>query len=97
MAVGYQRARLTNNASHPNEWGFLNWDVKLRMTVAPELNGQTFAKVRARAYTGAANEKRSDNWQPLTLTVRALEPLPSGPPSRLRTKFCWAGTPTNFS
>eukprot|EP01050_Picozoa_sp_SAG11_P005253 SAG11_NODE_362_length_10182_cov_9.886641_10_plen_813_part_00 len=91
VASGYQRVRLTNNATNPNEWGFLNWDVKLRMTVAPALNGATFPKSKARAYTGLENQARSDNWQTLALTVRALEPLPAGLPSRLRTKFCWAG------
>ena len=89
VAPGYQRVRLTNNASNLNEWGFLNWDVKLRMTVAPTLSNGVYTDCKARAYTCLENQARSDNWQMLALTVRRLEPL-MALPRRLHTRFCWA-------
>jgi hypothetical protein len=89
VSVGYQRLRLTNINS--NVWGFLNWDVRLQLSVAAGLAGCTFKASQARAYTGAQNQARSENWQPLSLTVRALEPLPHGLPKRLQTGFCWDG------
>ena len=94
VAKGYYRVRITN--ANDDYWGYLNWDVKLRIRVAPALlqgaqgGRRTFSGGRARAFSGAANQARADNWQAWTLTVVALTPAPRLP-KRLTTGFCWDG------
>jgi hypothetical protein len=92
VAKGYYRVRLTN--TNDDYWGYLNWDVKLTIRVAPALlqgalgGRRTFDGGRARAYTGDANQARADNWQSWTLSIVALAPVPRLP-KRLTTGFCW--------
>jgi hypothetical protein len=97
VTKGYYRVRITN--TNNDDWGYLNWDVKLRIRVAPALlqegavhvgGRRTFSGGRARAFSGAANQARADNWQAWTLTVVALAPVPQLP-KRLTTGFCWDG------
>ena len=91
VAQGYYRVRITN--ANDDYWGYLNWDVKLRIRVAPALlqgGRRTFSGSRARAFSGAANQARADNWQPWILTVVNLVPT-SQLPKRLTTGFCWDG------
>ena len=53
--------------------------------------GRTFKHSQLRAYDGtAANQQRQDNWQPYTITVAELKPVPVLP-KRLHTAFCWGG------
>eukprot|EP01052_Picozoa_sp_SAG31_P030171 SAG31_NODE_3073_length_4714_cov_2.744529_3_plen_650_part_00 len=93
VQAGYHRVRLTN--IHHNTWGYFE-DVKLKMSVAPRLlhglasGRRAFGGSRVRAYTGAANQKRSDNWQAWAITAVALEPV-LALPKRLTTAFCWDG------
>eukprot|EP01051_Picozoa_sp_SAG22_P005001 SAG22_NODE_285_length_12974_cov_2.969087_2_plen_911_part_00 len=89
VAAGYRRLRLLK-AAH-SEWSYMNIAVQIKTAVLDKaLVGQTFTAARIRAYSGAAkNQLRSDNWQPLAITVKALVPAPL--PKRLHTAFCWAG------
>ena len=93
VAKGFHRVRITN--TNHDDWGYLNADVKLKINVAPGLlqgNGPcTYSGGRVRAFTGAANQARSDNWQSWTLIVAPLVPVPALP-KRLTTGFCWAGS-----
>jgi hypothetical protein len=91
VSAGFHRVRLTN--TNFDDWGYLNWDVKLKFVVAPGLlqgkMRRAFAGGRARAFTGTANQARSDNWQAWSITVVALEVVAL--PKRLRTNFGWDG------
>ena len=90
VAAGYRRLRLLK-AQH-SEWSYLNIAVQIKTAILDEaLVGKTFPDARIRAYSGAVgNQARSDNWQPLAITVKALVPVPALP-KRLHTAFCWAG------
>ena len=70
-------------------WSYLNIAIELRIEVDAYLEGKIFPLSRIRAYSGAANQLRADNWQPLAITVMALVPVPDLP-KRLHTAFCWS-------
>lgn len=85
---GYKRLRLEKPKAA--EWSYLNIAVEIKTAVTDKkLEGKTFALSRVRAYSGAANQARSDNWQPLAITVKKLTPAVL--PKRLHTAYCWAG------
>ena len=87
LSVGYSRLRLNKQAAY--EWSYLNIAIALRIELNASLEGKTFPLSRVRAYSGAANQARADNWQPLAITVKTLVPVPRLP-QRLHTAFCWA-------
>lgn len=93
VPAGYLRLRLEKLKT--NEWGYLNDAVLLKVAVADKsIEGKSFPLSRIRAYSGAANQARADNWQPLAITVKKLTPVPALP-KRLHTAYCWSG-PNEF-
>jgi hypothetical protein len=84
---GYARLRLIKRPTY--EWSYVNAAIELRVEVNASLSGKAFPQARIRAYTGAQNQQREDNWQPLALTVKVLLPVPVLP-KRLHTSFCFA-------
>ena len=92
VPAGYWRLRLNKEADF--EWGYLNEAIELKLEVDADLAGNVFTLTRIRAYTGAANQRRADNWQTLAITVKTLVPVPRLP-RRLRTSFCYT-TPRQF-
>ena len=89
VPAGYQRLRLEKLKK--NEWGYLNDAVSLKVAVTDKsIEGRSFPLSRIRAYSGAANQARADNWQPLAITVKQLTPVPALP-KRLHTAYCWSG------
>jgi hypothetical protein len=90
--AGYRRLRLVKPAK--NEWSYENGDLTLKMAVdasaAGSLTGKTFGLSRVRAYSGAPNQARADNWQPFAVTVARFDPVPQLP-ARLHTAYCWSG------
>eukprot|EP01052_Picozoa_sp_SAG31_P027229 SAG31_NODE_2531_length_5555_cov_4.715909_1_plen_952_part_00 len=88
VPVGYSRFRLNK---HPKcEWSYINTDIELRFEVVDaslRTVGGSFPRARIRAYTGVPNQQRSDNWQPLTITVKPFMPV-AALPKRLHTSFC---------
>ena len=87
VPAGYSRLRLNKQVAY--EWSYLNIAITLRVEVDAALEGKTFPLARIRGYTGAHNQQRTDNWQPLAITVKAINPVPKLP-QRLHTSFCWA-------
>jgi hypothetical protein len=85
---GYIRWRLNKPATE--EWSYLNEAIQLGFGVNNELVGKDFPQARIRGYTSTKNQRRSDNWQPLAVTVAALRPV-AALPNRLHTSFCWSG------
>jgi hypothetical protein len=86
---GYKRLRLEKRVAA--EWSYLNNAVPIKTVVTDtSIEGKTFPLSRIRAYSGATNQARSDNWQPLAITVKKLTPVPTLP-KRLHTSYCWAG------
>ena len=82
----YRRLRLVKPAHQ--EWSYENTAVLLKTMVKDKsLEGRTFP-ARIRAYF-EGDRARSDNWQPMTLTVKPLKPL-AVMPKRLHTSFCWS-------
>jgi hypothetical protein len=88
VSPGYTRIRL--NKPTQAEWMYLNVALPLTIEIDPALEGRHFALAKIRAYTGAANQHRQDNWQKLAITVEKLTPV-RALPKRLHTAFCWAG------
>eukprot|EP01045_Picozoa_sp_COSAG04_P002527 COSAG04_NODE_92_length_26689_cov_12.755434_12_plen_577_part_00 len=89
VPAGYQRLRLEKLKK--NEWGYLNNAVSLKTAVTDKsIEGRSFPLSRIRAYSGAANQARADNWQPLAIAVKKLTPVPALP-KRLHTAYCWSG------
>ena len=84
---GYVRLRLIKQPTY--EWSYVNAAIELRIEVDASLVGKAFPQSRIRAYSGAPNQQREDNWQPLAVTVKALVPVPVLP-KRLHTSFCFA-------
>ena len=89
VSPGYTRIRL--NKPTQAEWMYLNVALPLTIEIDPALEGKHFALAKIRAYTGAANQHRQDNWQKLAITVEKLTPV-RALPKRLHTAFCWAET-----
>ena len=88
VPAGYQRLRLNKPTTY--EWSYLNIAIELRVEVLDKsLEGRSFPLSRIRAYSGPSGQVRSDNWQALTISVKALLPV-STLPKRLHTAFCWA-------
>ena len=88
---GYVRLRLIKEPTY--EWSYVNAAIELRIEVDESLVGKAFPQSRIRAYSGAPNQQREDNWQPLAVTVKALEPVPVLP-KRLQRPFA---TPSRAS
>ena len=88
VPAGYTRWRLNKPADE--EWTYLNEAIELSFAVGAGLAGKTFPQAQIRGYTGASNQQRSDNWQALAITVKALVPVPVLP-KRLHTAYCWSG------
>lgn len=95
---GYTRVRLEKTRGAA--WDYLNEAIMIKTAIAPgseaSLEGKTFALARIRAYNTAtrgassqANQKRTDNWQPLAMTVKKLVPV-LRMPTRLHTAYCWS-------
>jgi hypothetical protein len=88
VPLGYSRFRLNK---HPKcEWSYINTDIELRFEVVNaslRAGGGTFPHARIRAYSGVSNQQRSDNWQPLAITVKPVIPV-AALPKRLHTSFC---------
>lgn len=88
VPLGYSRVRL--NKYPKCEWAYINTDIELRFEVVNanlRAVGGIFPRAKIRAYTGAPNQQRADNWQPLAITVKPLIPVASLP-KRLHTSFC---------
>ena len=85
LPAGYARVRLLKPAGR--DWTWTNQAVKIQMAIDPKLCGRSFPQARIRAYNGAANGRRQDNWQPLALRVVPLQPIRL--PQRLRSSFGW--------
>ena len=88
VPVGYSRFRLNKYAKC--EWSYINTDIELRFEVVNtslRAVGGNFPRARIRAYTGVPNQQRSDNWQPLGITIKPMIPV-AALPKRLHTSFC---------
>ncbi len=83
IPLGYSRFRL--NKYPKCEWSYINTDIELRFEVVNaslRAVGESFPHGRIRAYTGVANQQRSDNWQPLAIKVKPLIPVCRRPSQR---------------
>jgi hypothetical protein len=86
VAPGYIRVRLDKTPTA--SWGIYNV-LKLQFEIAVALAGRTFPLGKIRCYSTRTGQQRSDNWQSLSITVKALVPVPVLP-KRLHTSYCWS-------
>ena len=87
VSPGYLRVRLDKSLAA--RWGEQN-TLKLQFAVTDSaLVGRTFALAKIRCYSTVRGQKRPDNWQALSITIKALVPVPVLP-KRLHTSYCWS-------